>query len=281
MFCYKFVSILVFVCLIISLIACLMGTLTKQWWIGDFEAIVPLQNVTRIPHGYKMHLLFDVRFGLTGVCYRVKHALVHNDSLSEPLLKEMKKCPSTDLPDNLVLRNIMKENQKPFKNTFICLILCLIFNVLALIFALIKLPCLTISGKRMVLFTTLILALIAAIVGIAALIISDQKIHYNAPFMKFFLSSTPHLGEDVTPMAVQILRRVFAKVKTTNLSDNFERGASFDLVCVGVAFLLLAVILSLVEHCCARRSGDDEYKSRLIAEGYSLPEKRHDKSVSM
>ena len=110
MYCYKVISILVFVCLLVSLVACFLGTLSKQWWCGDFEAIVPFYNVSKIPNGYRAHLLFDVRFGLRSICWGMEQ-VQQNESLAQPFFSSMTKCISK-LPEDPVMREIVEANMK-------------------------------------------------------------------------------------------------------------------------------------------------------------------------
>ena len=115
----------------------------------------------------------------------------------------------------------------------------------------------------------------------AALMISNKGIHYEAPFMKSMLKRPPPLGKDFSNATKALLFRVFRKVQTEDLSKNFGKGYAFDLICVTEFILIAAIVLIIFEHFCARRSGDDDYKSELISDGYNLPEKGAPSSVEM
>ena len=105
--------------------------------------------------------------------------------------------------------------------------------------------------------------LFLAIINLVAIIIAQLNLTCDARFMK---RKPPIETANLSSIAKLFLERVFQKYIIANLEEKFEKGYSFDLVCVAEFFVLLAFVLTIVEHCCARDSGDREYKSKLIRE---------------
>lgn len=102
-----------------------------------------------------------------------------------------------------------------------------------------------------------------AITNLVAIIIAQLNLTYDARFMK---RKPPIETNNLSSIAESFLNGVFQKYLITNLEETFEKGYSFYLACVAELFVLLAFVFTIVEHCCARGSGDREYKSKLIRE---------------
>ena len=102
-----------------------------------------------------------------------------------------------------------------------------------------------------------------AVTNLVAIIIAQLNLTYDARFMK---RKPPIETNNLSSIAESFLNGVFQKYLITNLEETFEKGYSFYLACVAELFVLLAFVFTIVEHCCARVSGDREYKSKLIRE---------------
>ena len=91
----------------------LMGAVTHSWWVGNFQAFGTIENVSSsMPKGYKVHLLFDAKFGLTKFCWRMEQVLEDDYQRAYPLFNKTKKCFSEAPDGNPFLQDVMENDIK-------------------------------------------------------------------------------------------------------------------------------------------------------------------------
>jgi len=274
--CYNILAVMIFICLVVALGTCLISIISTAWWVGDFEAVGSIGNVTNIPNGYQLHLLFDVTFGLTRVCWGVHQDRLKNDPLPHPLINSTKKC-ITELPKDPLLRSYIEKDMAPFKHVFISLIIAVILIFLAHIFAFINLPCIRCYRKRIYLLIALILGIFAGIANLIGIIIANESFYYEANFMSTIMQRSP--VKVTSKIGQMFLQLVLKRFQITDLSNKFHKGYSFDFACATQFFVFLSLILMVINFCCCpnQKSYDkkykSEYKSELITDTYLVSEK--------
>ena len=261
--------------LLIPLICSLIGVFSAHWWTGDFEILLRRGRnddlLERIPSNYTMHWLFAVRYGLTKVCWWAQHAPLSTQPqvtlVINPLVPNLHYCSDYDSIPPLDGRF------EDFQDVYVCVVVGIVFNVLAFYTAFLDLCCFWDSWKggkygKYVLFVvvfTIMVATLALLIGVS---IAGSGLRVDASFVQ---KTVPYFGgmlddEDgeVKLMLNQVVKRL-GLVDDEFLGEVFGLGFSFTATCVGVMFLLLSLICYF---CCFQRSqlryGKEEQKRPVL-----------------
>lgn len=256
MHCFRILSIFVAIFLFVSLGACLVSLWSLNWWVGEFEAVLPVTNETQIADKYDLHWLFSVRYGLTKVCWKALQPRRVNDPDNYLIIPEMRYCSAHEIDFPWIPS--VRRDMNHFRNILICMAVGIIFNVMAFIFAFFNLPCIR-RLKKCLMLLTIIMSVLAAVAVLIGLFIANDTLYYDAKFMKRMRQTSPEFGDDVSSKTIGYLDRVFAKVYDAELSEVFEKGYSFVVACIAEVFLLLAIIFAIIENCCYTNRPEREY----------------------
>lgn len=255
MHCYRILSIFVAIFLFLSLGAALVSLWSLNWWVGEFEAVLPVKNETKLPDN-DLHWLFAVRYGLTKVCWKALQPWRLGDPEDYEIVPELRHCSEHEI--DFPFFGSSSKDMTHFRNILICIAVGIIFNVLAFVFAFFNLPCIR-RLKKCLMLLTIIMSVIAAIAILVALFIANDTLYYDAKFMKRMRKTPPNFGVDLSQKTKSYLDRVFDKVYDAKLSEVFEKGYSFVVACIAEVFLLLAIIFAIIENCCYTKRPDREY----------------------
>ncbi|XP_057311350.1 uncharacterized protein LOC130649142 [Hydractinia symbiolongicarpus] len=266
----------------------------SQYGAGDFDIgnlKYYLAQVKKSPYFRSISINIEASFGLKHVCLDVK---VKSDSIPKAFLNQINslikangrmylKCYSTTfLKESSKLQSaaasniegglgvLMQQSKKLEMDAFdaldkvnVCIILATVFASLALIVSFIKLPCVTIPKKQWIVGITVSLAIIAALSSVAGVAILKKDFHFKDDI------------EDYKEVAITYLK-TYQKEAYAQYAPFFDVikitekiGYSHILVCVGIVFLIVAMVMNIGELFSAKKSHDDAYEiSLLSSDGY-------------